>query len=67
MSNYIQFKVAWQTLKADGEHYKAGDLFPFEAGNEAHRRLWRDGRIVEENVTVKKSTGSKSKRSSSKK
>jgi hypothetical protein len=50
MSNYIQFRIARQTVKADGKEYKRGDLFPFEAGNEAHRRMWQQGIIVEENV-----------------
>lgn len=53
MNDYIQFKVARQTAKIDGKEYKAGDLFPFEAGNETHRRAWQQGVLVEENVTPK--------------
>jgi len=53
MSDYIQFKVARQTVKYNGTEYKLGDVFPFEAGNEAHRRMWTQRIIVEENVTPK--------------
>lgn len=67
MSDYVQFRVAHQTAKIDGKEYKAGDLFAFEAGNEAHRRMWRQGVIVEENVTPKAKSSSKSKRGSGKK
>ena len=54
MSNLIQFRVKRQTIKIDGKEYVAGDLFPFEAGNESHRRAWQQGIIVEEAAPVKK-------------
>lgn len=62
MSDYIQFKVARQTAKIDGKEYKAGDPFPFEAGNETHRRAWQQGVLVEENVTPKATSGKKRSR-----
>lgn len=53
MSDYIQFRIAHQTAKVSGKEYVKGDLFPFEAGNLAHKRMWQLGVIVEENVTPK--------------
>ena len=59
MSDLIQFRVSHQTAKIDGKEYKAGDLFAFEAGNEAHKRMWMLGVIVEENVTPAPKTSRK--------
>lgn len=60
MSDYIQFRIAHQAAKIDGKEYKKGDLFAFEAGNLAHKRMWQLGQIVEENVTPKPKPASKS-------
>lgn len=60
MNDFIQFRVAHQTAKVEGKEYKKGDLFAFEAGNAAHKRMWQLGVIVEENVNQKPKPASKS-------
>lgn len=59
MSDYIQFRIAHQTAKVEGKEYKKGDLFAFEAGNVAHKRMWQLGIIVEENVAPKPKAAAK--------